>query len=65
MPLVLVAHWEFHCFECGFGHTELGRLAYDHEIHCFVCEHEFGRLVKLRRWLAEEVVEDQAPLREG
>jgi hypothetical protein len=55
--------WEFQCPECGLGHHELGRLARDHEIYCIVCEHESGRLIRVRRWLADDAAEDQARLR--
>lgn len=53
MKITVQNLWEFHCIECGVGHVELGRLAADHEIFCIVCEHDYGRLVKLHRWLTE------------
>ena len=65
MARAIEAYWAFHCPECGFGHSELGRLGRDHDIYCIVCEHEHGRLVRLDRWLIEDADAAHARLRTG
>ena len=57
---VEVRVWSFQCPECGFGHQEIGHLAADQEIHCFVCMDEDGRYVRLQRWTQVGSAPDQA-----
>ena len=60
MPRTRVELFQFVCPECGMGDAELGHLTTAEEIHCVVCLIDEERYVRLRRWLAEEGVSDEA-----
>ncbi len=46
--------YRYICPECGMTDTELGHLATQDEIHCFVCLVDEQRHVVLRRWHVDE-----------
>jgi hypothetical protein len=60
---MLDGHWRFHCLECATGDFELGCLADDRQLFCEVCLEEGGRLIRLKRWPAEEQAPNRALVR--
>jgi hypothetical protein len=61
---LLEGHWHFHCPECGMGDFELGHLADKHQFFYEVCAEE-GRLIRLQRCPADEVIPGYALFRPG
>jgi hypothetical protein len=60
---MLDGHWHFQCSKCGMGDFELGHLADDQQFFCAVCLEEEGRLIRLQRCPADEVIPAYALLR--
>jgi hypothetical protein len=62
---MLDGRWHFQCPKCGIGDFELGHLAADQELLCEACLEEEGRLFRLQRWPADEVISGYALFRPG
>ncbi len=56
------ARFHFTCPECGFGDDEWGHLGTFEDSVCMVCHMDDGRIVRLRRWHAEEGRPEALPL---
>jgi hypothetical protein len=46
--------FRFVCPECGVGDEDLELQVTHDDPHCMVCFMDDGRIVRLRRWTAEE-----------
>ncbi len=46
--------YRYACPECGMTDVEVGHLATEDEVHCFVCLVDEQRQVVLRRWHVDD-----------
>jgi hypothetical protein len=51
---VEVRCYRYACPECGMTDVEVGHLATEDEVHCFVCLVDEQRHVVLRRWHVDD-----------